>query len=102
MAESLAGTFPRITERGLDQLRERVGVKIEDSLEPWCYEATRDAIRHYAHGVGDDNPLWCDPEYAQSSIHGGLVALPSFVFPSDRIISGYVGGLPGILSLIHI
>ncbi|MCH2409333.1 MaoC family dehydratase N-terminal domain-containing protein [Myxococcota bacterium] len=96
MAESLAGTFPRITERGLDQLRERVGVKIEDSLEPWCYEATRDAIRHYAHGVGDDNPLWCDPEYAQSSIHGGLVALPSFVFPSDRIISGYVGGLPGI------
>ena len=35
-----------------------------DTLEPWCYEATRDNIRHYAHGIGDDNPLWCDPDYA--------------------------------------
>ena len=31
-----------------------------DTLEPWCHEATRDNIRHYAHGIGDDNPLWCD------------------------------------------
>jgi acyl dehydratase len=88
--------FPKITEAALDQLRERIGVRIEDSLEPWCHEATRDAIRHYAHGIGDDNPLWCDPEYAASSTLGGIVALPSFVFPCDRIISGYVGGLPGI------
>ena len=32
-----------------------------DTVEPWCHEATRDNIRHYAHGIGDDNPLWCDP-----------------------------------------
>ena len=38
--------------------------KIEHTAEPWCYEATRDNIRHYAHGIGDDNPLWCDPGYA--------------------------------------
>ena len=37
---------------------------IVDTVEPWCYEATRDNIRHYAHGIGDDNPLWCDPAYA--------------------------------------
>ena len=35
---------------------------IADTVEPWCYEATRDNIRHYAHGIGDDNPLWCDPD----------------------------------------
>ena len=34
---------------------------ITETVEPWCYEATRDNIRHYAHGIGDDNPLWCDP-----------------------------------------
>ena len=28
------------------------------------HEATRDNIRHYAHGIGDDNPLWTDPDYA--------------------------------------
>ncbi|MCP5042569.1 MAG: MaoC family dehydratase, partial [bacterium] len=85
--------FPEITEAALDSLRERIGEPIEDTLEPWCHEATRDAIRHYAHGIGDDNPLWCDPEYAAATPHGGIVALPSFVFPCDRVLSGYVGGL---------
>ena len=88
--------FPKITDRGLDDLRARIGKKIEDTLEPWCYEATRDNIRHYAHGIGDDNPLWCDPEAAAKSSLGGLVALPSFLFATNRIISGYVGGLSGV------
>ena len=88
--------FPTITERGLDALRERIGVKIEDTVEPWCYEATRDNIRHYAHGVGDDNPLWCDPDYAARTHFGGIVAPPSFLFATSRIISGYVGGLSGV------
>jgi len=89
-------TFPKITESGLDDLRERIGVKIGATAEPWCHEATRDNIRHYAHGIGDDNPLWCDPEYAAKTRHGGIVALPSFLFSTSRIVSGYVGGLPGV------
>ncbi|HIF11248.1 MAG TPA: hypothetical protein EYQ81_16345, partial [Sneathiellales bacterium] len=36
----------------MDDLRTRIGVKIENTLEPWCYEATRDNIRHSAHGIG--------------------------------------------------
>lgn len=88
--------FPKITEQGMDALRQRIGVKIENTLEPWCHEATRDNIRHYAHGIGDDNPLWCDPEYAADTPHGGIIAPPSFLFACSRIISGYVGGLPGV------
>jgi acyl dehydratase len=88
--------FPKITEHGLDDLRKRIGVPIKNTLEPWCYEATRDNIRHYAHGIGDDNPLWCDPEYAASAPHGAIVAPPSFLFACNRVISGYVGGLPGV------
>ena len=91
-----ARSFPKITEEGLAQLRRRIGVKISDSVEPWCYEATRDNIRHYAHGIGDDNPLWCDPEYAKSTQYGDVIAPPSFLFACDRIISGYCGGLPGV------
>jgi acyl dehydratase len=94
--EQSGGRFPKITERGLEDLQKRVGVKIENMPEPWCYEATRDNIRHYAHGIGDDNPLWCDPDYAAQTSHGALIALPSFLFATNRIISGYVGGLPGI------
>jgi acyl dehydratase len=88
--------FPRITEVGLDHLRERLGKIIENPPEPWCYEATRDNIRHYAHGIGDDNPLWCDPDYAAKTRFGGIIALPSFLFSTSRIVSGYVGGLPGV------
>lgn len=94
--DGLERQFAGITERGLEDLRGRIGVRIEDSLEPWCYEATRDNIRHYAHGIGDDNPLWCDPDYAAGTAHKGIIAPPSFLFACDRIISGYVGGLPGV------
>jgi acyl dehydratase len=88
--------FPKITDRGLDDLRKRIGVKIAETLEPWCHEASRDGIRHYAHGIGDDNPLWCDPDYAARTKWGGIIAPPSFLFATSRIISGYVGGLPGV------
>ena len=88
--------FPKITEEGLDSLRQRIGVRIENTVEPWNYEATRDGIRHYAHGIGDDNPLWCDPSYAEKSPYGSIVALPSFLFSTSRIVSGYCGGLAGV------
>jgi acyl dehydratase len=88
--------FPRITDEGLDDLRRRIGVPIVDTVEPWNYEATRDAIRHYAHGIGDDNPLWTDPAYAEQTHYRTIVAPPSFLFSTSRIASGYVGGLPGV------
>lgn len=96
MSQEMHREFVGITAAALDDLRKRIGVKIENTLEPWCYEATRDNIRHYAHGIGDDNPLWCDPEYAASTKFGTVIAPPSFVFALNRILSGYVGGLPGI------
>lgn len=89
-------TFPKIIDKDLEALGRRIGVKISETAEPWCYEATRDNIRHYAHGIGDDNPLWCDPAYASNTSHGGIIALPSFLFATNRIVSGYVGGLPGV------
>jgi acyl dehydratase len=88
--------FPRIEESALDELRRRIGQRIEHTLEPWVSEVTRDAIRHYAHGIGDDNPLWCDEAYAGGTRWGTLLAPPSFLFAASRIVSGYVGGLPGI------
>ena len=96
MSNRIERSFPKITQSGLDDLRRRIGVKIQETAEPWCYEATRDNIRHYAHGIGDDNPLWCDPDYAANSHYGGIIALPSFLFATNRIVSGYVGGLPGV------
>ena len=88
--------FATISEDALDSLRRLIGKPISDTVEPWCYEVTRDNVRHYAHGIGDDNPLWCDPEYAARGPFGRIAAPPSFAFALSRILSGYVGGLPGI------
>jgi acyl dehydratase len=96
MAADGSNRFPKITEEGLADLRKRMGVKIENTVEPWNFEANRDNIRHYAHGIGDDNPLWCDPAYAANTKYGTIVALPSFLFSTSRIVSGYCGGLPGV------
>jgi acyl dehydratase len=96
MTEERQQRFSLITDKGLADLRKLIEVPIDGSLEPWCYEASRDGIRHWAHGIGDDNPLWCDPTYAASTHFGRVVAPPSFIFALNRSFSGYVGGLPGV------
>jgi acyl dehydratase len=88
--------FSLITDKSLADLRKLIDVPIEDSLEPWYNEATRDSIRHWAHGIGDDNPLWCEPDYAAQTKYGRVLAPPSFIFPLNRSFSGYVGGLAGV------
>ncbi|MET0389244.1 MAG: MaoC family dehydratase N-terminal domain-containing protein, partial [Polyangiales bacterium] len=96
LEEPKTNRFPKITEAGVNDLRKRIGVRITDTVEPWNYEATRDNIRHYAHGIGDDNPLWSDPGYAERTKYGTILALPSFLFSTSRIVSGYCGGLSGV------
>jgi acyl dehydratase len=88
--------FPVITEEALQSLRARIGKKIEKTVEPWVREATEDTIRQFAYGIGDDNPLWTEPDYAAKSRYQTLIAPPTFLYATDRVISGYVGGLPGV------
>ena len=70
----------------------------------WITEATVDAIRHFAEGIGDDNPLHLDPAYAAKSRFGGIIAPPTFLdvfsnrgFESDDGFSrGPIEGLFGL------
>ena len=83
---TLASTrFPSITPEALANLQARLGKPVRRP-EPYIEVATRDAIRHWAHGIGDRNPYWT----------AAGVAPPTILFALDRIVSGYVGGLPGI------
>jgi len=47
---------------------------------PHNYEVTWDAARHFAYGYGDDNPLYCDPDYATMTRWGRLLAPPTFLY----------------------
>jgi acyl dehydratase len=80
-----AARFPTITDDALAALRARLGQAVRRP-EPYIETASRDAIRHWADGIGDRNPFWLR--------HG--IAPPTILFAMDRIVSGYVGGLPGI------
>jgi acyl dehydratase len=93
--EIAESTKARITEAALAELRSRIGKEVRRP-RPYLEEITRDAIRHYADGIGDRNPLWSDREYARSSPFGDVVGVPSMLYACDRIVSGYVGGLPGV------
>ncbi len=87
--------FPTITAEALEALRTRIGQPVPRP-QPYIEVATRDAIRHWAHGIGDRNPLWTDPDYAAKSRWGVILAPATILYAMDRIVSGYVGGLPGI------
>lgn len=86
--------FPVVTDEELAKLRSMIGQPIR-SDRPHVTELTSDAIRHYAYGIGDRNPLWTEPEYAAA--HGRpQAAPPSALLAMDKVFSGYVTGLPGI------
>ena len=84
-----------ITEEALERLRQRIGVPVS-RRHPHVQLASHDAIRHFAHGMGDANPLWTDPEYAATTRYGSVIAPPCMLYAMDDICSGQFGGLAGI------
>lgn len=83
---------PSIGDDALNEARQLIGVPVR--VEQWNYEASRDAIRHYAWGIGDDNPLYCDPGYAAATPWKGIIAPPTFFFGLfDAVVAP---GLPDV------
>jgi acyl dehydratase len=76
---------PSITDEGVARLRARIGVPQPHPLPPRYLRPNEDAFLHVAEAYGDDNPLWCDPEYAASTCWGGPIAPPALV-GSDTLI----------------
>jgi acyl dehydratase len=70
---------PAITDEGVARLRARIGVPEPHPAPPHYLCPNEDAFRHVAEAIGDDNPLWCDPEYAAKSRWGGPIAPPAMV-----------------------
>jgi acyl dehydratase len=81
-------------EEMVSELRERIGVPVK--IDQFNRVATADSIRHFALGYGDDNPLWCDAEYAARSAWGSVIAPPSFILSCGMPRSQ---GLPGVHGL---
>ena len=100
--------FGKITDAKLAELRRRIGVDLDpdnflppdpDTAKTWRteffgfnHEVTADGVRHFVNGYGDDNPLYCDQDYAAATAWKGLIAPPTFMWtmftPHDDIRLG--------------
>jgi acyl dehydratase len=85
---------PRITDEAIERLRSRIGVP-EPHPQPPHYECpAEDAFRHVANSYGDDNPLFCDSEYAAGTRWGGVIAPPLLVGGDTLIGEDEVAEVP--------
>jgi acyl dehydratase len=84
-----------LIEQGLEKYRRKMlGAVLQPQLANQT--ATKDAIRHFADGLGDPNPLWRDEDYARKSIHKGILASPLFL---NAVSEGQaIVGLPGLIA----
>lgn len=68
-----------LTDEAIERSRKRIGIPQRRHL-PHNLEVTADGTRHFAFGYGDDNPLWCDPDYGVTTRWAGLIAPPNFIY----------------------
>jgi acyl dehydratase len=84
-----------ITDAMVEEVRALIGRDLR--VAQYNEFASYDTIRHYAFGIGDDNPLWCDEEYASGTKYGTQLAPPLFLV--SVIPSSVTPGFPGIQPL---
>jgi acyl dehydratase len=87
--------MPDLIEEGLEKYRRKM---LGTILRPPIANetASKEAIRHFADGLGDPNPLWRDEAYALASIHQGIIASPLFL---NAVSEGQaIVGLPGLIA----
>lgn len=85
-----------VTDEIVKEAKDLVGKPVDRTRQQWNTMACADAVRHFAFGIGDDNPLWIDQEYAKKSVPGPI-APPTFLYSIDSTI--VFPGLEGLARL---
>src|SRR2546425_5561022 len=58
----------------IDRARLLLGVETASATDEYVRTATPDAIRNFARGLGDDNPLYVDDDYGIGTRWGSQIA----------------------------
>ena len=91
-----SSTYGQITQEGIDRIKGRLGVYYHGIRH--VGEVTADAIRTYAQGMGERNPLFLDESYGRKSPHGSMIGTPIFLWTVRAPTATNLGGLPGVHS----
>jgi acyl dehydratase len=70
----------QFTDEMLAQMRALIGTQLRTEACLNNEYATRLAIQRFCEGIGDDNPLYTDAQYAAQGPYGSQIAPPSFIF----------------------
>jgi acyl dehydratase len=73
-------SFGKLTDEAFARARRRLGVPQPLIRKSHNHEVSRDNTRHFTYGYGDDNPLFCDPDYGKNTRWGTLIAPPGFCY----------------------
>lgn len=81
-----ADQSPALWAGALAEARSLVGVDLRRTGQSWNTEASPDAVRHFCWGIGDNNPLFCDPAYGRASVGGTGLAPGCFLYTVDTTV----------------
>jgi acyl dehydratase len=63
-----------ITDHDIERQQQLLGYMQAAKTREYIQTATEDNIRNFAHGTGNDNPLYCDPHYGRGTRWGSMIA----------------------------
>lgn len=75
----VSAEYGTMSDEAVARLRSRLG-KVMPIEKPYIRYINEDSITHFARAVGDQNPLYVDPEYAKQGPHGELIAPPGIFY----------------------
>lgn len=91
-----SSTYGLITDEGVEKFRQRLGVYYHGVRH--VGEVSADAMRTYAVGMGERNPLFVDEAYGEKASFGGIIGTPLFLWTVRAPTATNLGGLPGVHS----
>ncbi len=77
---------PALWDGALEEARSLIGVDLRRTGQSWNTEASPDAVRHFCWGIGDDNPLFCEPSYGATTRWQSGLAPGCFLYTIDTTV----------------
>lgn len=76
--------------REIELFRHKIGIDFADPMyNPRYHVAAADNIRRFCYGLGDDNPLWLDRDYATATRWQGMIAPPGFLVSAGKTLTEF-------------
>ena len=85
-ADAATEQTPALWPGALEEARSLIGVELRRHDHQWNTEAAPDAVRHFCYGIGDDNPLFCDPGHGAGTRWGASLAPGCFLYTIDSAV----------------